>query len=69
MAKSKQLSGFEQMMEDIRTGNHNGGLLTINVNSSPNTVLGPILTYLGLGKPRNVYEENQGEDYGSKTRC
>lgn len=39
MAKGKELSGFEQMMEDIRTGNHNGGLMTPNVCKIPNRVL------------------------------
>ena len=54
MTKSKELSAFEQMMEDIRTGNHNGGFVTINVNNHPNTILDPILNILGLGKPGNV---------------
>jgi len=54
MAKSKQLSGFEQMMEDIRTGNHNGGFVTVNVNNNSNTTLDLILTFSGLGKPGNV---------------
>jgi hypothetical protein len=44
MAKSKELSGFEQMMEDIRSGNHNGGIVTVNVNNNPNTILDLILT-------------------------
>jgi hypothetical protein len=54
MAKSKELSGFEQMMEDIRTGNHNGGIMTLNVNNHPNRILDQNLTILGLGKSGNV---------------
>jgi hypothetical protein len=49
MAKRKELSGFEQMMEDIRTGNHRGGVMTINVNTTLNNILGQVLTLIGLG--------------------
>jgi hypothetical protein len=39
MPKTKELSGFEQMMEDIRTGNHRGGFITVNVNTTRNEQL------------------------------
>lgn len=52
MAKNKEVSGFEHMMEDIRTGNHGGGLMTVNVNHTPNATLRPILTFSRAGEIR-----------------